>query len=861
MVPCEQLVHALFDAERLLAHSVGELSPLFAEAHGLLEHHDHSLGDPLHSLSAAAQGLGDDGRDLDWRLEFVRRMDASSGFVEAANLPEWTWDEAQRWYATSDIDALWAERHQGHPTQQEQRRQELADRIATLIGTTDPAAIAAVVAGLRNGESTIVAVHNAGQRMHDAMYSAAIHEYMGQSGLTFAEAEVRALEMQEQVIELVQAGFTANEAQMVVRSADLAGFDIDEIVDTATVQELSLTEAFNLHVHADHFAMTADQFIAFQGLQTHFEVLANPMSRLAGDEREIDNVYRVGNYPTGSSHRAADHLVTVEDLRLIVGSPAHFTDAEVATARQLLNNLDLLRRLDSARDNTSVVSDVDAFGSTDFDDGRISLDDIHSFMAKQSINSIIGERYDEIDNVHGGERDGFLSREDFETYLANNRASMTPAEVQAFEDVVTAELYDETWLEENKQSIAIAGAVVVGAGITVLTAGTGVGLFATMLMAGAGGATAAGATTLGINALTGEELLDEVGTNSALGGLGGVAGMGLATALPAWSAATTNLGRFAVASGTVSDAAGIVGMGGADWALDAIPGVDHEDLDGMHETAEAISIATGVLGVSAAAADFLARRIDASLAAELAADMTDVQIADSFVPLGLDQAEALEILRARSLDGQPATLGESLLEALAQADRDLTDFGAEAIALRMLTAGTESPGALIVTNQPIVRLVPVGQEFTHEFSGWMFLDDYVELAESGRDVFDALSMPYLQHAPDYQPWIMLPGVDCATVFASEVAPAMQLDGIVQTSGGTQQVVVPDPSMFTEALPYSAPIPRAAPTEFPVREVANIVHSGMGAPITEAASRVDDAELFLEGVELVYDDSGSSEFAG
>ena len=838
---CEALLDAMGDVETKLSDSVGSLSPLVTQALALLDMPgQNGLYGPIPGLLGASQGVRDLKRDLDWRVEFVRRMDGSGfnrdGLVEVNGMPDWTWEEAQAWYTASDIEKLWEERNEGSTYDQQRRRDELEALIAEYIGTDDPDALAAVLAGLREGEQLVIAVHRAGVRMQHAAYVEQIGEFARERDISMEEAEELWVELQSQVVDLISQGFSPAEAGEAVYIAEQNGLDIDEVSELADAEGIGLLDALTMTARADHYAMSTSELIAYDGLTEHFAAFDNAKG--------------------GST----DDKVSLDDIQYVANNPSQFTNDEVAAALALLASPALLSRLDTGRENNDVLNEGERFGDDDFDDRKISLEDLESFEWKQGVNALVGTHYDDIDIVNGGEHDQHLSKADFEKYLDQHGGDLSPEEIQALEVVIDGELYDKGWLERNKRSLAIAAAVVAGAAIAIGTGGLGSGISGALVTAavtGTAGAGAAAGTTLTVNAFSDEsDWDDDLVANAGHGFLGGMAGGGLGLAGSAMQATTSGLGRFAIRAGVASDGFAVVGMGGLDFAMDVIPGVDHEDLGGVHDFANTVSLVTGVAGLSAAGTQAF-RNVRVQSAIDKGVALLPEYVIDdatSFVPHGVpaprarvwvrDDAIGQKMMQA-AMDSQLSSLSVDEIAALTRTDIKALESLVEDRIVSQVATGVEAP-VLIEISEPLVKLVPLGDGVSGHSPFWMTEDALADLLASRRDIADALGLPLTSHADDYQIYRIKPVGDAPiSVFTSEIAPTSELAGLVETTGGIQQVLVPDRSLFGEAtFDIFEPIISRENGGLiaPVREAGTVVHSLVDDTPVSAPLVVDDVSI-------------------
>ena len=817
---CDALIAAEVAAADRVRAGIGDLSPLVAEAHRLLEWIPHPNYSPLAGLYDAAIGLTEESRDLDWRVEFVRRMDGEGfpdgGVIEVQGMPNWTYEQAQRWYAAVDIEQLWDQREDGSIFEQQRTRDRLEELIAAYLGTDDPAAIAAVIAGLREGEQVVVAAQRAGDRMQQAAYNDTIGEFAREKDLSFEDAEDLYLELQQQIVDLVAQGYSPVEAANVVFTADAAGLDVGAITEIANDEGIDLATALSLQARGAHYEMTVAEVMAFDGLNEHFPTFDNA----TGGDR--------------------DGLVSLDDLRFVVNNPDRFDIEAVAAASALLTNSGLLTRLDTGRDNGDVLNDGDAFGDREFDDGKISQEDILGFEWKQGVNALVGTHYDNIDVANGGELDGHLSKADFEAYLDHNRDSLSEDEIRALSAVIDGEFYDKGWLERNKRSIAIAVAVVAGVAIAVGTGGLGSGVsgaLITMAVTGTAGAAAAGGTTIAINGISDESTWDDdVWSNAGHGFIAGMAGGGLGLAPTAYAAAPGAAGRFAVGAGVLSDGAAVVGMGGADWALDVV--MDHEHLEGVREVADGVSIAAGVTGLTAAgvqgAATWYQRGMLDGAVQRIPQDVVDG--ARTLTPQGVT-TEAAEAFLRNDPVGQAMharvteSVGGDHLEAL----RYATD---------QVRSGVDLPTPIQVPER-LVKVVPLGEDVSGVSPYWLTPEELDDVIASRRDLTEVLGLPYTSHADQYEIWEIVPLSDEATVVRSVIAPTDEFDGLIGHVGGAEQIIVSNRTEFGPATATGIIVQRDRALPL-VRETLSLIDQTATAGGSGVAASVEREFQVVEG---------------
>lgn len=799
---CQELLLAQQRLSDDLNESIRALSPLITDAHRLLDLVPHPNYTPTARMHDAAIGVRDDRRDLEWRVEFIHRMDGH-GLVEASNLPDWTWEQAQAWYLAVDIEALVEERDESNSLAEARRMQDrLEDMVAEYIGTDDPAAVAAVIAGLNNGESLFEAVRGAGVRMQEAAYVETINHVADARDLSFDDAEELWAELQPQIAALVEQGFSPGEAMDAVFAAEEFGLELDDAVELAGDEGIGLLDALTAQNRANHYDMSIAEVAAFDGLNAHFDAFDNAKG---GD---------------------TDGKVSLEDLQHVVDNASRFSADEVAAAAALLASPGLLSRLDTGRDNNDVLNDGHRFGDSDFDDRKISRDDLESFEFKQGVNAFVGTHFDEIDIINGGEHDQHLSKADFEAYLELHEDDLSDDEVWALQTVIEGELYDKGWLERNKRSIAIAAAVVAGTVIAGASFGglTGVSLaLVTAAATAGGGAAAAGGTTLLINGISDEsEWDDDLYSNAGHGALAGMAGGGLRVGAQHWIANPGTLSRTATGLGITSDVAGITALGGFDPLLEQIPGAD---LDDIHDVADDISLATGVWGIGTAGVDATVRWYSTNMAEGIARQSPHlVESASTFTTRGISDADARAFLD--SPEGLPAMqqrFGENL--------ENFSEEGMEFL-LTDIMSGSSAPTLLAENPNVLLKIVPEGSGPVGAYSPFFTTQGELDrMAEQGRALADAFSLPYRSTADTYSA-VTLAVPENAVLYQSTVAPSSELFGMVRHNGGATQIFVLDRGVFPAPVTTDQVISNGglAP-HVPIREAATTIEGAINPPST------------------------------
>lgn len=378
----------------------------------------------------------------------------------------------------------------------------------------------------------------------EAVYAARLDEVMAVDGVTRAEAIRVIEEMDAAISSMIAEGATPEEAVVAFAFADRLDLDLGLARERAAGGGLTVLEILGRMATADALDMTDDELRALELLWDHFPGFDNAQGG------------------------RADDAVSVDDLLFVVANPHRFSQAQVMAAMAILDEPVLRNRLDSASENLDIV-DEDVFGRTSPDDHLISVADLEAFLVRAQLNDLLTEHRMDIDTAaHGGAADGFVSERDLRAWLAANPSA--PVEVrEAVTFMLDTGLHDRSWLDRNREALAMGAAVVAGGVVIVMTAGTATPLVVVMGAGFAAGASAAGLTTLGVNHLTGEALTDGLLENSLAGG-----GIGMSVAgLPAsWSSASAITQGLTVRSGLAAagfsgEVAGVVSGGGVDLLL------------------------------------------------------------------------------------------------------------------------------------------------------------------------------------------------------------------------------------------------------------------------------------------------------
>ncbi len=788
--------------------SITGLSPLISEAMRLLDRAVHPMFGPATTLATTATDLRSDRDDLQWRLDFLIRNDGAGfnfGDFTFGSLPDWDWETAQAVALVQKIEIAFAEREQGSVFEQERRQGELHNLIAQLAETDNPETIGAIMAGLRQGEPILLAINNAAQRELEATTSKVIGELATAWGVSFGEAEVQFVEMQQDVAGLIALGHSAQDAAQIVEFARVQGFDVDEIEGLARSEGIGLIDAATMLYRAETLSLTVDEVHAFNGLHEEFTAL---------------------DTATGQD---ADGLVSMRDIQYVVQNPELFDASTIAAANALWSNQSLLMRLDSSRDNGDVLQGDGHFGADEFDDHLISMDDIESFVGKQSISHILGVNYDAIDiAAKGGTPDGHLSKADFEAFLNNNEGLLTDEEVLAFETVIDAEWYDKGWFEENKRSIALVSAVIAGGALVFFTGGLGTGFSGALITmaatAGAGGA-AAVSTTLTINAFSSESDLDDDLVSNGIGGaMAGMGGGGATLGVQTFRlAATSTAGKAAIALGVTSDVTGLAGMGTFDVGLQYAPGLGGDNLEQTKEIADLVSIGTGVTGATLAFNDALFTWHKGQIIDDMAVRFPDWETRN-FTPNGVSHADAVDFITNHPV-------GQQIVDEIA-ASGTLPLGRVEQLAIEGVMTGV-APPTVAQISEPLVKIAPVGSEVSAVSPYWTTRSELDRVLAEGHDLADVFGLPVGSTADDYVIWEIAP-LPGAVGFESTIAPTTELFDLATTTGGATQIYVPDRTMFTPATSTGEAVVGTPNVIYAIGEDVLTV-SGIASEVTEEAS--------------------------
>lgn len=413
------------------------------------------------------------------------------------------------------------------------------DDLVELVVASDTVAAAVMQRLLADGVPAAPAYAAA---VEEAAYESRVQEVMDVDGLDRDAAVERLRAMDQAIAGLIAAGVDPEEAVMAFAMAEHLELDLVDAQLVAAEGGLTVVEALGRMALAESMDLDVAALDALGGLGEYFDVFDN--SR--GGDR--------------------DGRVSTADLVYVVEHPGQFSEAQVVAARAILVEPLLRNRLDDAAANDDIL-DTDRFGSADPGDGIISRDDLDAFLQRTQLNHILGAYSVDIDTAHrGDEPDGYFSENDLETWLTDNPAA--PVEVRnAVQLMLDGGLVDQSWLERNREALAMGAAVVAGGVVIVVSGGSATPVV--LAYGFASGAGAAGLTTIAINELNDESLLDGALQNALTGGFVGLSMAGLPSG---WREAMAirngfTVGRAGAVAGLAGEVGSIVDNGGIDLVL------------------------------------------------------------------------------------------------------------------------------------------------------------------------------------------------------------------------------------------------------------------------------------------------------
>lgn len=395
-------------------------------------------------------------------------------------------------------------------------------------------------------------------------YESRLDAVMGATGADRSGAVDVIEAMDRDIAGLIASGHSAESAVMAFAIAGHLDLDLHLAAERSQGSGIGIVDVLGRMAAASALDVDYESLVAFEQFRAHFDTFDNA---------------------TGGD---VDGAVSERDLLHVVDNPTAFLPAQVLAAQAILDEPLLRNRLDSASENTDVL-DGDSFGRAEPGDLIISAVDFDAFLVRSRLNHLLGDYADQIDTAgSGGDVDGFFSENDLRSWLAASPdAPVAVRDGLAF--MLSEGLVDESWLERNRDALAMGAAVAAGGVVIGVSGGT---MTPVVLAAGfAGGGAAAGATTLGVNHATSDGLTEGLFSNMVGGGLIGVSVVGLPTT---WTNATAITGGLTVEgalamAGLAGEVASVVGAGGVDLLLPD----DWEDE--VHDAADAVEFGAGLL--------------------------------------------------------------------------------------------------------------------------------------------------------------------------------------------------------------------------------------------------------------------------
>lgn len=170
---------------------------------------------------------------------------------------------------------------------------------------------------------------------------------------------------------------------------------------------------------------------------------------------------------------------------------------------------------------------------------------------------------------------------------------------------------------------------------------------------------------------------------------------------------------------------------------------------------------------------------------------TEIKNANTFKTHGVSEQAALDYLETPE--------GEKFLRFLKEANPAAANDTITARALDQLTSGRDLP-RIEVINEPLVKIVPAGlQDKSLAYSPFLAKEsEFNDELAKGHNLNDRFGLPVKSEAPVYDVYRINPKGP-TEVFVSEVAPTSELNGQIKRAGGATQYLVPNRSLFDEAV--------------------------------------------------------------
>lgn len=141
--------------------------------------------------------------------------------------------------------------------------------------------------------------------------------------------------------------------------------------------------------------------------------------------------------------------------------------------------------------------------------------------------------------------------------------------------------------------------------------------------------------------------------------------------------------------------------------------------------------------------------------------------------------------------------GTKFWQTLADSDPRASSLEIDRRAISQLASGRELP-RMEVSSEPLVKVVPAGTTPTPFSPFFARESDFIDALASGKRIHEHFGLPIASEAPVYDVFRIAPKGP-SEVFVSAVAPTSELGGQVTRAGGATQYLVPNRSLFTDAV--------------------------------------------------------------
>jgi hypothetical protein len=197
----------------------------------------------------------------------------------------------------------------------------------------------------------------------------------------------------------------------------------------------------------------------------------------------------------------------------------------------------------------------------------------------------------------------------------------------------------------------------------------------------------------------------------------------------------------------------------------------------------------------------------------------EVSESSTFRTHGVDEHAAKEYLNTPN--------GTRYLQALKDADPNAPEARIVDRAIGQIRSGRELP-QMEVIDEPLVKIVRAGEPVSAKSPYFAKLSEYEDAVAKGHNLNDRFGLPINSEASSYDVYRIAPKAH-AEVFISHVAPTSELGGQITRAGGAVQHLVPNRSMFTEAIHIGS-----IGNDLSLHQ-ALVVEKGLGSPIAALAA--------------------------